>query len=194
MATYHQERKMWVQMIECCEEALTLIPDAKKESNGEFKMSMRAVSLLIFLAHAAEGQGSMRRAREYDDKAKRLSSEIGNSLCGRFVGCARRETVVLLAAGRPHEAAQMLALHLLEYANLLDPSGINLMQLYLFKPVMAALKVLVDALVQIGDADAMSGAVRIRADVEETEAILAGIWEGVWKRHGGSSGSSRKAP
>ena len=52
----------------------------------------------------------------------------------------------LLNAGRPREAAQILARQPVEYANFLKPSGINLTHLQLLNDLMAALKVLVDAL------------------------------------------------
>ena len=55
-------------------------------------------------------------------------------------------------------------------------SGINLLQLNMLRAAMAACKVLVDTYVQTGIADHICQAERIRADVEETEAILAGYW------------------
>ena len=142
-------------------------------------MFLKEVSILLALAHAVEGQGCMWRAHEYDEKAKRLWSESGESLCSRFVGCDRREAVELLNAGRPRDAARALAIQPMQYAAILDHSGINLMQLDVLNPVVDALKVLVEALVQIGDADTMAEATRIRADLKETDAILAGYWEGV---------------
>ena len=53
------------------------------------------------------------------------------------------------------------------------------MTLFTLKPVMAALKVLADALMRTGIAHDVVRAGRILADVEETEVILAGHWEGV---------------
>lgn len=67
MARYHKERKEWVEVIEFGEEALRFIPDAKKQIHVE-------EMLLIVLADAAEGQGDMPRAREYDKKAKTSTS------------------------------------------------------------------------------------------------------------------------
>ena len=58
-------------------------------------------------------------------------------------------------------------------------SGINMMELHGLKPLMAALKVLARAQLQTKIALLVDQAMRIKADVEETEAILAGYWNGV---------------
>jgi hypothetical protein len=81
-----------------------------------------------------------------------------------------------MAAGKPQNAVRILADVPKGYGKMLQYSGIPLMELDRLNPHMAALNVLADALVQTGDA---SYAGRIRADVEETEAILAAYWEGV---------------
>ena len=47
------------------------------------------------------------------------------------------------------------------------------------KPVVAPLKVLADALVQTGTAANVLEAGRIRAEVQETEAIVVAYWEGI---------------
>lgn len=65
MATYHTERKELSKAIECCEEGLMLLPD----SEGGMELGERP---LLLLANAAEKQGDMRRARECDDKAKKI--------------------------------------------------------------------------------------------------------------------------
>lgn len=65
------------------------------------------------------------------------------------------------------------------YVDFLDGSGIILKYMYMLKPLMAAIKVLVNALTQSGLADGLEAAERYRADVEETEAILAAYSEGV---------------
>jgi len=66
MAAYHRMRKDWIKLRECCEEALVILPhvdDGRLSDQTEEK-------LLIMLADAAEGEGDMRRAHEYDEKAK----------------------------------------------------------------------------------------------------------------------------
>ena len=74
LAIYHKERKEWVNVSKCCEEALTLLPKAKDGiSNG----LIEEIRLLLLLADAAEGDGNMRRARYYDKTAKRVWSAKG---------------------------------------------------------------------------------------------------------------------
>ena len=65
MGYYHLERKGWANSIKLCEEALTLLPEARKE----IPMRESEAQLLLMLADATEGQGDMKRALEYDEKA-----------------------------------------------------------------------------------------------------------------------------
>ena len=68
----------------------------------------------------------------------------------------------------------------LVFANTVSAVGaFNIMIFHAFEPIMAALKVLTDAMVQTGDADYAFQAEEIRAEVEETEAIISAYWEGV---------------
>ena len=90
-----------------------------------------------------------------------------------LVASYRRDALKLRKAGRPQEAIRILA-HLpmifgeeLEY-------GINFSRIDPLETQLAALKVLADASVQTGDLMNTCRANLIRADVDETEAILAG--------------------
>jgi hypothetical protein len=84
----------------------------------------------------------------------------------------------LLAMGRAEEAVETLEDAQSLYRSMLLP-GINFTTLNWLRSAMAALKVFIDALVQTGQSCHIHDAKRIHADVEETEAILAGYWEGV---------------
>jgi hypothetical protein len=84
----------------------------------------------------------------------------------------------LLAMGRAEEAVETLEDAQSLYRSMLLP-GINFTTLNWLRSAMAALKVFIDALVQTGQSCHIHNAMRIHADVEETEAILAGYWEGV---------------
>ena len=93
MACYHKERKEWVEMTECCEKALALLPDAKKnrvdEADGA-EMAKRDIVLPLLLADAAEGQGDMRRAREIDEATRKLWAKTGRTFNSYFVDYDRR--------------------------------------------------------------------------------------------------------
>ena len=80
--------------------------------------------------------------------------------------------------GRAEEAVETLEDAQSLYRSMLLP-GINFTTLNWLRSAMAALKVFIDALVQTGQSCHIHNAMRIHADVEETEAILAGYWEGV---------------
>ena len=80
--------------------------------------------------------------------------------------------------GRAEEAVETLEDAQSLYRSMLLP-GINFTTLNWLRSAMAALKVFIDALVQTGQSCHIHDAKRIHADVEETEAILAGYWEGV---------------
>lgn len=84
----------------------------------------------------------------------------------------------LLTKGRAEQAAWTLVDAPIYYRDIVT-LGINCSDAYLLQAVLAALKVMVDALVQTGKAGYISEAELINADVEEMEAILAGYWEGV---------------
>jgi len=58
-------------------------------------------------------------------------------------------------------------------------SGISFAEMDALEPLLAALKVLAAALVDTGNLDDIFDRERVRADVQETEAILSGYWEGV---------------
>lgn len=108
MACYHNERKEWDEVVECCEEALTTVPDPT-EHIPDRKLYFDARFLLL-LADAAEGQVDLKRALAYDEKAKKLWLEHHETLFNLwdFVTCDRRQAFILLAGGRPQEAARLL--------------------------------------------------------------------------------------
>jgi len=199
MAQYHKKRKDWVALTECCKQALALFPEANQE---RLMAQCTHERFLLFLADAAEGQGDMGLARDYDEKAKKHWSEFhGEGKFPSFVACHRREAMELLAAGRAEEAVWTLEDAPYLYSGVLV-TGNNLTNLRMLQPAVPALKVLVDALMQTGKAERISEAELIRADVEETEAILAGYWEGVlevtrWElreqQRGGGPGAAEEA-
>lgn len=151
------------------------------------------------LADAYEGQGDMGRAREYDRKAFHIWNESGSSeLSSELVAAKRRHALAFLAEGNPHDACASVMNIIDMYIAMLRVWGINMMQTFMLYPAMAALKVLVVALLQMGNHENQVLAFRVSKDVEETEAILDGYWAGVleetrWElqeQHPGSSGSS----
>jgi hypothetical protein len=174
LADYYKECKDWPAVIECCEQAFLLFPEAEEELAAIGRCQKR---LLLLLADAAEAQGDMELARGYDEKAKKVPTRRTSEFPG-FMACDRREAMQLLAVGRPEEAARTLLRASISFRTL-SFRGINFTNLCFLRPVMAALKVLIDALIQTGYAEHISDAELTRADVEETEAILAGYWEGV---------------
>ena len=171
MARHHKERKAWIQMVDCCEKALTLVPQAK---DPRYPLERTEERLLLYLADAAEAQGNMRQARELDEKANKIySASKSRRYFAELESCSRREALEFLKAGKPFNAAGILIDVPVFYADLLEYSGIISGQLYRLTPVIAALKVLADALVQTGVVANIINAEGMRADVEETEAILA---------------------
>jgi len=95
------------------------------------------------------------------------------------VACDRRKAIKLLAAGQPHEALVVLKDATMPYVGLLTHAGLNFLELHILEPLMAALKVFAEALMQVNLGESVNYGKRIRADVEETEATPAGYWEGV---------------
>lgn len=192
MARYHNERKEWDKMITCCEEALGLIPKAKE---GACYLGQAEERLLLLLADAYEGQGNMRRARECDAKAKLAWRKSGrSSTCGDLASLLRRDALQLWAAGRWGEATTVLKKSVpTTYAALLLFSGINMTELHLLLPTMTTLKVLTGMCEEMGMPESESGARRARADVDETEAILEGFWEGVLEETRRELGERRAA-
>lgn len=180
MAACHKACDYWDKVIESCEEALTLIPSVTQEDRLKLNNLHIEERLFIYLADAAEAQGHMEQAHEYDDTAKRIwQSRNDTHATSDFVSCNRRYAVELLAAGQPVRAISFLKDVPASYGRLLSFSGINFLHIYRIKPHIAALRVLVDGLVQAGLPDMLSFAGIIRADVEETEAIIAGYQMGV---------------
>ena len=102
--------------------------------------------------------------------------------------CNRRIALKHLAVGE-----QVLEILPAKYLTLIKPTGINLAQVGMLTPTMAALKVLVEALRQTRDIKNMGKAARLQADVEETEAILAGYYEGVLEETRWELGEQRRA-
>lgn len=58
MAIYYKERKEWIPMTECCEKALALLPDAKKDLLGEAEMAEKEFSIPLMLVDALKGKGT----------------------------------------------------------------------------------------------------------------------------------------
>ena len=175
MASYHRMRKDWVNLRECCEEALVLFPQVEEDCVGE----LAEAKVLIMLADAAEGQGDMGRVHEYDKKAKKGWRKYGEMVYfPELVGSHRRDALKLLKTERPQEASCTLKYVPDLYVNLLK-RGINFTEIVYLETLMAALKVLAAALVDMGNPNNMLKGEQIQADVEETEAVLAGYWEGV---------------
>lgn len=160
-------------MIKCSDEMLAILPDVKRD----FVIEMRT---FLMFADAAEGQGDMTLAYEYDEKAKQSwceSNIMSNN--GELEACYRRQASRLLTSGKPHEAVQILETVPATYNHLLLDIGISLTQFHVLEPIMAALKVLAAAYAQTGSAEHVVSARQILMDVEETETIVAGYWEGV---------------
>ena len=190
MAYYHLERKDWVKSITLCEEALILLPETRKI----VPMRESEAQLLLMLADAAEGQGDMKRALEYDMKAVEANCEHNDGhYLGEFVTCSRREAIQQLSAGKPEEAIRYLSSVPQRYVGFLEYSGINLSHVHLLQPCMAALKVLAAAMIETGIIGNLIKAGQIYADVEETEAILAGYREGVLEETRRELGEQRRA-
>ena len=106
MARYHKERREWVELTECCKEALTLLPEAKGELVPGASLGER---FLLFLADAAAAQGDLELARNYDEKAKNLWSDFREkSEFAELVACDRRKAIELLATRQAWEAVQTL--------------------------------------------------------------------------------------
>lgn len=102
MAKYHKERKEWARVTEYGQEALALLPEAKKLSSID---GMEERSLLL-LAEAAEEQGDMEQARALDKLAKKFWSP--KLLFPGLVACYRRGALALLVAGDVHKAIHVL--------------------------------------------------------------------------------------
>lgn len=115
MAHYHKQRKEWKEMMKCCEEALTIIPEA----NENFVSNQLGERMLILPADAAEGLGDTGRAQECDEKARKIffSSSSVTTLFTDLVSTDRRRAIKLLAAGKPVEAAHALSLAPEMYTN-----------------------------------------------------------------------------
>jgi hypothetical protein len=146
------------------------------------------------LADAAEAQGDFRRAYEYGEKARKIWFASGKTHhFAEIVACYRREATELMKARRPHEAARTLSFVPEMYVAFLEYSGINHLELYMLRDVMAAVQVLAEALVLTGVPHNNYHAGRMRGDVEETEAILSAYWEGVLEETRRELGEQRAA-
>jgi len=191
MANYYHTRKDWANTIKFCEEPLRLIAEAKEKIVSEHT----EMTILLMLADAAESQGNMSRAFEYDERIKELwlADGKGEHEATDLVPCHRRDALQYLAAGKPSEAIQLLEGLAYSYIYFMQERGFNLLNIDTLQPVLAALKVLAAALAQTGISDNIDLAHRIVADVEETEAIVSGYWEGVLEMTRLELGELRKA-
>jgi tetratricopeptide (TPR) repeat protein len=162
LTLYHKERKEWAEMIEPCEDAFKLVSEVDDENRPRGTTEML---LLLLMADAFEGQGDMRRAREYDEKANKAwfdqSGHIRESAA--LLDCRRREAIELLKAGKALEAFEALNVVPRIYKECLHHSGVNFAQSHKLGPVMTALRVMADALVEAGDAGVVLYAMRIRS-------------------------------
>lgn len=182
LATLYKQRMEWVKVIECCEQGLTIVSRKSDDSalNESVKLQLTEERLLLLLADAAEGLGDMLRAQECDEKAKKVWFDAHpTAYFTELMTCDRREALMHLAAGKPLEAVRCLARAPELYLDRFKHAGLNLIEVSVLRPIMDALKVLADALAQTDNQKYVVHGRRIRADVEETEAILAGYWEGV---------------
>lgn len=177
MANYHKERKEWDKTAEFCEKAIPLFEGLERAKTTTQTESR----IYLLLADAAEVEGDLERALTNDEKAKKVWFDTGaTDINLELVACSRREAVQLLASGRAVEAVHLLQDYTMTaYAGRFKHSGINFMALNGLTPMMAALKVLLKAMVQTGLPGLLPYIMRIKADVEETEAIVAGYWEGI---------------
>ena len=189
MALYWKERSDWTKTIGCGAQGLKIIREAKEQS----PMGNMEERFLLLLADAAEGQGGMIRAVEYDLEMYKLWVGSGKSMFGEMVASLCRQALNFLDAGRPREAVLTLQKAPDHYVELLQWTGINLLEWHEILPVMAALKVLAEALEQTQVVSNANYAKLIRADVEETEAILRGFWEGVLEETRWELGEQRRA-
>jgi len=99
----------------------------------------------------------------------------------------------LLTAGRPHDAIRTLNDKLIASVQMIKYWGISLQEMSMLSPVMAAVKVLSNALVRTGRvADFILGG-RIRADAEKTESIISAYWEGALEETRWELGERRRA-
>jgi tetratricopeptide (TPR) repeat protein len=105
LARCHKERQDWVQTIKCAEDALACLPAARKI----LPLGSTEERLLLLLADAAEGQGDLKRAREYDEQVRKMIARNNTRISEEeTVGAARRHALELLAAGKPHKAGPIL--------------------------------------------------------------------------------------
>jgi hypothetical protein len=110
----------------------------------------------------------MTRALEIDQKALDAYNKIPNRVfLLELVDALRRVALKKLRAGKPEEAICDLSSVPRRYVDLLEYSGINMSQLYVLQPVMAAIKVLL----QTGRA-----ANKMLADAGYREGVLEEAW------------------
>lgn len=143
MARYHKERNEWINMMQCLEEVRTLLPQVQIMDSIE-------VRTYLYFADAFEGQGDMMQAIEYGEKARNIYLRDCDDppYNAEIEACSRRKASMLLLEERPAEAVQILEGAVDCYISFIQASGINVIQLHLLTPSMAALKVLVAAYAQ----------------------------------------------
>ena len=133
-------------MGKCCEQALPILPEAEEG----LVIDHAEGRLLLLLTDTFEGQESMKRAHEYDEKARKvLFAGRWTEISVDFAACRRREALQLLGAGRTVQAINILGM-VTELCEFQLDSWISLMQLHVLEPMLAALKVLADALGRSG--------------------------------------------
>jgi hypothetical protein len=152
MASYYHARKDWVNTVKFCEDGMRLIADAEGIASGGKKTHLE-MRLLLLLADAAESEGNMDRAYEYNERIEKLWFGAGGEDKEHIVHrapCFRRDAFRLLTAKKPLEAIETLKVFRKSYVCLLEERGFNLLLIDSLKPQMAALKVLAAAMVQTG--------------------------------------------
>jgi len=92
------------------------------------------------LADAAEAQGDLERAHEYDKKVLKIWSRRNATHPFVALATCRRREAMLLAAGRPHDAIRTLNDELIASVQMIKYWGISLLEVPILSPVMAAVE------------------------------------------------------
>ena len=134
---------------------------------------------------------TLRRAQEYDKKAKKVwSDQWGANTGTAALSCRRREAIELLKAGRAIEAVEALKSAPPTYREFLHHSGINHSELHHLQPVMAAVKALADAMEQTGSTDILLRPGKFGRTWRRRRLFWKHFGKGSWKRPGGNSESN----
>lgn len=124
-------------MTECATQALNELPQI---AGLEASMVQSGARFFVLLADAAEAQGDMERALEFDAKADDLLR--GNELSSKIdqMPSHRRRGLVLLAAGKPYEAVDALTPALKLYLHFLEHPRFPFVASPWLRPVLTPVK------------------------------------------------------